>query len=60
MSDKAPKKKPEITQPRPDIVLPDDNGAADYSDRAVLHSPSPRSEVYQQTLQSRCPDQEES
>ncbi len=59
MPDKTPKKKPEIPQPRPDIVLPDENDVADFGAHAVLRSPSPRNEVYQQAFQGRCPNQEE-
>lgn len=46
MPDKTPKKKPEIPQPRPDIVLPDD--AADPGARELQRAPSPRSEPGQE------------
>lgn len=56
MPDKASKKKTEIPQPRPDIILPTDRDAADLGADV---SPSQCDEVYQQAFQSRCPNQEE-
>lgn len=50
MPDKASKKKPEIPQPKPDTILPDDRDAADFGAQEVLHSPSPRSEINQEEL----------
>ena len=42
MPDKAEKKKPEIVQPRPDIILPSDNGTADPGSRDMQRAPAPR------------------
>lgn len=48
MPEKDIKKKPEIPQPRPDIVLPDDNSAADLGAQAFLRMPSPRGNANQE------------
>lgn len=48
MPEKNTKKKPEIPQPRPDIVLLDGNNVADFDAHAVLRTPSPRNEVNQE------------
>ena len=45
MPDKAEKKKPEIVQPRPDIILPDNSGAADSGSRDMKRAPAPRGEI---------------
>lgn len=60
MSEKAAKKKPELPQPGPDIVLPDGNGVADFGAHAVVRTPSPRNEVLQETpLGRRAGDEEQ-
>lgn len=48
MDEKKTQKKPEIPQPKPDIVLPDDNNVADFGAHAILRTPSPRNEVNQE------------
>ena len=58
MPDKASKKKTEIPQPRPDIVLPDDNGSAGLGSHTDPHSAA-CNETYQQAFQGRCTTQEE-
>ncbi|MGN0968517.1 MAG: hypothetical protein ACI4O3_04535 [Oscillospiraceae bacterium] len=50
MPDKAEKKKPEIVQPRPDIILPDDNGTAGSSKQDMQRAPAPRGETEQKEL----------
>ena len=44
MDDKKTKMKPEIPQPKPDIVLPGAN-AADLEPQSVLRMSSPRSDL---------------
>lgn len=48
MPDKAPKKKPEIPQPRTDIILPDDT--ADSGEREMRRAPAPHGESGQEEL----------
>ena len=55
MSKQPGKAKPEIPQPRPDIVLPDGNDVADFGAHPILRMPSPRNEVYQQSSSSQNP-----
>lgn len=58
MPDKSSKKKPEIPQPRPDIILPGENNAADCDAHADLRAASPLNEVYQQAFQGCASDHE--
>ena len=48
MPDKASKKKPEIPQPRTDIILPD--GTADSGEREMRRAPAPHGEPEQKEL----------
>ena len=50
MPDKAEKKKPEIVQPRPDIILPDSSSTADSGSREMQRAPAPRGETGREEL----------
>lgn len=40
MAEKTPRKKPELPQPRPDIVLPADSGITAPGSQVILPAPS--------------------
>ena len=50
MPDKAEKRKPEIVQPRPDIILPDGSSTAGSGERDMRRAPAPQGEPEQKEL----------